>query len=127
MAVSKLMCPVPHDRIVFHTCHGQFFAAQHKFFQFLPVLLQIALEISLPRVTETEMETLAGHLKKPRDKREGQILAIFDRLFKLLEEGITTHGLRRPLLFEGEGIDRRCLTAFNTNIEVRVKEIMQII
>ena len=80
--------------------------------------MQIALQICLPRVTEVEMEDLAGHLKKAQDKREGQILAIFDRLFMFLKEEIAMYNLREPLVFLSEGIDRRCLTAFNSNEEV---------
>ena len=44
-------------------------------FQYLPVLMYVAVEYCIPIVSEKEMEDLAEDLKKPGDKRDGQVLA----------------------------------------------------
>lgn len=94
--------------------------SNEMFFQFYPVLMQLALEVCLKKVTEAEMEELelAGHLKTPGDKREGQVPAVYSRLYKVVKRAIETWGLRKPLLFESEGIDNRSVVALYRNMEV---------
>ena len=85
--------------------------------------MQLALETCLKKVTTAEMEELelAGHLRRPGDKREGHVSAVYSRLYKVIQRAIEKWGLRKPLLFEAEGIDNRSVVALYRNMEVRFK------
>ena len=75
----------------------------------------------MEKVTNEEMEELAGVLKNPKDKRgEGQVQANYDRVFRKVQIAIEEHGLVKPVLFDCDGIDRKSLVYFNTNQEVSV-------
>ena len=78
----------------------------------------MGIDALLPKVTELEMETYEAILKKPGDKREGQLLANFDRVYTILKEGALKYGFPLPLLFQHDNIPRTSLTYFNTNREV---------
>ena len=82
-------------------------------------MMKLAIEICLPRASPAEMEDLAGDLKRPGDKRGGQTLAMYGRLYGYMKDAIEKYGLRKAILFESEGIDRRSLIAFNTDTEVK--------
>ena len=64
------------------------------------------------------MEDLAEDLKKPGDKRDGQVLAIYDRVFQLIKRKIEEFDLKVPVLFQSEEVNRLALTYFNGNREV---------
>ena len=49
-------------------------------FQLKPVLLSMGADALLTKVTNQEMERYEGLLKKVGSKREGQLLANYDRL-----------------------------------------------
>ena len=87
-------------------------------FQYLPVLMYVAVEYCIPKVSEKEMEDLAEDLKKPGDKRDGQVLAIYDRVFQLIKRKIEEFDLKVPVLFQSEEVNRLALTYFNGNREV---------
>jgi hypothetical protein len=87
-------------------------------FQYLPVVLSMGIDALLPKVTELEMETYESILKKPGDKREGQLLANYDRVFKMLKDCALKYEIPLPLLFQQDTIPRTSLTYFNTNREV---------
>ena len=67
-----------------------------------------------------EMEQLSVVLKKPKDKRgEGQILANYDRVFRMVDSKAEEYRIEKPpLLGNAEGVDRKALVYFNTNQEV---------
>ena len=82
--------------------------------------MSIGVATVLPKVTQDEMEELAGVLKKAGDKREGQILANYDRVYKTISAAITEYDLQKPVLFQSVEIDRTSAIYFNTNQEVRI-------
>ena len=82
--------------------------------------MSIGVANVLPKVTKDEMEELAGVLKKAGDKREGQILANYDRVFKTISAAIKEHDLQRPILFQSNEIDRTSAIYFNTNQEASI-------
>ena len=91
-----------------------------NFFQFLPVLMKLALDTCVPPVTKVELELVSHVLNKPGDKREGQVIVSYDRIYSTLKEAGVQHGCRVPPVFQSDGIDRRSSTYFNTNSEVIV-------
>ena len=78
----------------------------------------MGIDALLPKVTELEMETYESILKKPGDKREGQLIANYDRVFSILKERALKYEFPLPLLFQQDTIPRTSLTYFNTNREV---------
>ena len=73
----------------------------------------------LPRVTDDEMTDFDGLLKTPGDRREGQLVANYDRVYKTLEAAIEAHSLPKPIMFQSETINRTSLLYFNTDEEVK--------
>ena len=86
--------------------------------KFLPVLFSLGVDCILPRCSDTELNDLEDVLKKPRDRREGQVIIGYDRLFTALKDICERLSLRTPPLLKSETIDRMSLTYFNTNREV---------
>ena len=86
--------------------------------KFLPVLFSLGVDCILPRCSDTELNDLEDVLKKPRDRREGQVIIGYDRLFTALKNICERLSLRTPPLLKSETIDRMSLTYFNTNREV---------
>ena len=82
--------------------------------------MKLALEACVPPVTKAEMENISHTLKIPGDKREGQVIASYDRVYSALKEANQLYGFRVPAVFEEEHIDRRSSVYFNSNNEVRV-------
>ena len=78
----------------------------------------MGIETLLPKVTNAEMEVLDSVLKRPGDKREGQLLANYDRVYMFMKDVAITHNIPLPPLFEKDDIDRTCMIYFNTNQEV---------
>ena len=78
----------------------------------------MGIETLLPKVTNAEMEELDSVLKKPGDKREGQVLANFDRVYMYMKDMAITNNIPLPDLFKKDDIDRTCMIYFNTNQEV---------
>ena len=87
-------------------------------FQYLPVVMHVAVELCIPTVSDKEMQDLYDELKQPGDKRDGQVLAIYDRVFELIKMKIEEFDLRVPVLFQSDEINRLALTYFNANREV---------
>ena len=82
--------------------------------------MAIAVKCCIPKVTDQEMENFSEELKIPGERREGQLLANYDRLFIILREKIVQYDLDVPILFKNnDAINRLALTYFNTNREVR--------
>ena len=81
----------------------------------------MGIECLLPKVTNNEMEVLAPVLKKPGDKREGQLLANYDRVYMHIRDMAIEHNITLPPLFEADDIDRTCMIYFNTDEEVSFK------
>ena len=93
--------------------------AQHNpSFQFKPILLSLGIDVLLPKVSNPEMEALDSVLKTPGDKREGQVLANYDRVYQHIRDKAMEYDIPLPPLFEKDSIDRTALTYFNTNKEV---------
>ena len=121
--ILQASCSMHHASLIHHTQLVIFPGSQYfSYSQFLPVLMKLAIVICLPTATPAEMEDLAGDLKKPGDKRGGQTLAMYGRLFECMKNAIEKYGLRKAILFESEGIDRRSLIAFNTDTEVTFRD-----
>ena len=80
--------------------------------------MKIAVDICIPKVTEEEMECLSGEMKVPGDRREGQILCIYDRIHKFLKIEMMNNGIDLPPLLNQGEIDRYALTYFNSDKEV---------
>ena len=76
------------------------------------------METCVPPVSKEELESVSHLLNKPGDKREGQVIASYDRIYSVMKEKIVEHGFRTPIVFESDEIDRRSSTYFNTNSEV---------
>ena len=87
--------------------------------RFLPVLFSLGVKCILPRVSRDELDGLAGVLKQPRDRREGQVLIGYDRLFSALKEAVIRFDLNMPPLLRSENIDRMSLIYFNIDRTVR--------
>ena len=85
--------------------------------------MQLAVQTCVPACTPEEMERVDPVLRVPGDKREGQLIVNFDRVFMAVENAIEEYGLERPDLFKADGIDRRSMTYFNTNNEVGLVKI----
>ena len=66
------------------------------------------------------MEDLAAVLKKPDDKRDGQLVAQYDRFYTAVKDRAVEFGIPLPALFEKDVIDRTALTYFNTDDEVLI-------
>ena len=81
--------------------------------------MKLALETCVPPVTNAEMEDISHLLKIPGDKREGQVIASYDRVYTALKRAGVQHGFPVPSVFEPEHIDRRSSTYFNSSSEVR--------
>ena len=45
---------------------------------------------------------MEGALKRPKDRKEAQTLANYDRVYSIVEAGIVKYNLPRPLLFHSE-------------------------
>ena len=88
--------------------------------QFLPDLLSLGVDTLLAKVTSLEMEDLAAVLKKPDDKRDGQVVAQYDRFYIAVKDRAVEFGIPLPPLFETDGIDRTALIYFNTDEEVYI-------
>ena len=86
--------------------------------KFLPVLFSLGVECILPRCSDTELADLEEVLKRPRDRREGQVISGYDRLFLALRNVCDRLSLKMPPLLRSETIDRTSLTYFNTDHEV---------
>ena len=78
----------------------------------------MGIETLLAKVTNREMEVLDSVLKKPGDKREGQLLANYDRVYMYIKDLAMEHNIPLPPLFETDDIDRESLIYFNSNKEV---------
>ena len=76
------------------------------------------MDTCVPAVTKEEMGDISHVLKIPGDKREGQVIASFDRVYRAIKGAIEEHGFRAPAAFSSDHIDRRSITYFNTNMEV---------
>jgi hypothetical protein len=88
-------------------------------------MLSLGVQTLLPKVTYEEMEELEGFLRKPGDRREGQLLANYDRVYKEIKIGIEEFALPLPRLFQMDYIDRTSATFFNTSTEeeMRVEKV----
>ena len=75
----------------------------------------------LSKVTDDEMVDLDCVLKRSGDRREGQILANYDRVFKILNCVCDDLELVKPPLMMKNCVDRRSLIYFNTGEEVPYK------
>ena len=64
------------------------------------------------------MEALDSVLKTPGDKREGQVIANYDRVYMHVREKALEHNIPLPILLEKDDIDRAALIHFNTDQEV---------
>ena len=64
---------------------------------------------------------MEGALKRPKDRKEAQTLANYDRVYSIVEAGIVKYNLPRPLLFQSDADRRTSLTFFNKNEEVMIK------
>ena len=64
---------------------------------------------------------MEGALKRPKDRKEAQTLANYDRVYSIVEAGIVKYNLPRPLLFKSDSDKRTSLTFFNKNEEVMIK------
>ena len=87
-------------------------------FQLKPDLLSMGIDMLLPKVTNQEMEALDTVLKTPGDKREGQVIANFDRMYQHIKDKAQELNIPLPLLFESDSINRTALIYFNTDKEV---------
>ena len=72
----------------------------------------------MPNVTPKEMDEFNPILKNPGSKREGQVLAGYDRVYGVLKAAVHKFGFKTPAVFESSGVDRRSSIYFNTNKEV---------
>ena len=82
-------------------------------------MMKMTVDLCIPKVTPEEMEYFAGDLKVPGDRREGQLLAVYDRVYIYLKSEMEKCvGLELPLLFRGNEVDRLALTYFNMDTEV---------
>ena len=77
----------------------------------------------LPRVTDAEMADFEGLLKIPRDRREGQLVANYDRVYETVESAIDTYALPKPIMFHSETINRTALLYFNTDEKVKREHV----
>ena len=80
--------------------------------------MKLALETCVPAVTKEEMGDISHVLKIPGDKREGQVIASYDRFYKAIKGAAEEYGFPVPAAFQLDQIDRRSSTYFNTNMEV---------
>ena len=48
-------------------------------------MMKMTVDLCIPKVTPEEMEYFAGDLKVPGDRREGQLLAVYDRVYIYLK------------------------------------------
>lgn len=86
----------------------------------MPVLCGLGLNTMLDKITDPQLESYDGILKKDGDDREGQFFCNYDRLHAALEHAIEEYDLEKPLLFQQVTIDREAITFFNDR-EVRTK------
>ena len=81
-------------------------------------MLSYGVDTLLDIVTYEELESYENFLKKPGNKREGQIIANYDRFFKIVKDGAIKFGIPLPPVLEPDTIGRTALIYFNTNNEV---------
>ena len=89
-----------------------------KLYEYLPVVLSWGVDAVLPKVTPTEVAGLDDVLLKKKDRREGQLIRNYDRMFRKCREAIIKYKLEAPPLFLCDVIDRTSMIYFNSNTEV---------
>ena len=72
----------------------------------------------LKKATSQEIAAYNGELRKENDEREGQVLADYDRFYKMLKEKVLECNLELPPLFRLDFIDHGALNRQNRNEEV---------